>query len=50
VANGAEDDGVVVPVGVELNQDALSDFGQGQEAGVAVGAGGVGRGRKAGLL
>jgi len=47
VADGAEDDGVVVPVGVELDQDALADFRQGQKAGVGMGAGGRTAGKKA---
>ena len=44
MADGAEDDSVVVPVGVELDQYALADLGQGQEAGVGMGAGGMRRG------
>ncbi len=45
--DAAENDGIVVPGGVELHQDALADFGQGQKAAVGVGAGRMTAGQKA---
>ena len=37
MADGAEDDGVVVPGDAELDQHALADFRQGQEAAAVAG-------------